>query len=137
MSLNRLFDTIQQLRESAHWRSAFGDPQTVGDKTIIPVANVWYGFGFGFGQSVAAPEGLGRGAESELPAVEGSAAGTEGGGAGGGGSARPMGALVITEADVYFEEAGGYDKVTLAGIALGGWVILQAALTLREIFGRR
>jgi len=33
--------------------AAFGDPQVVGDKTVIPVAKVGYGFGLGFGQGPA------------------------------------------------------------------------------------
>ncbi|MBN1659728.1 MAG: hypothetical protein JXA93_15080 [Anaerolineae bacterium] len=135
MSLNRLFDTIQQLRQSAHWRSAFGDPQSVGERTIIPVASVWYGFGFGFGQPVAAPqEPRHPGDEPEPPAA---GEGAEGGGAGGGGASRPVGAIVVTADDVYFEEAGSYNKVALAGIGLAGWIVFQIALTLREVFGRR
>ena len=27
MALNRLFDTIDQARETAHWEAAFGEPQ--------------------------------------------------------------------------------------------------------------
>ncbi|HSJ58980.1 MAG TPA: spore germination protein GerW family protein [Anaerolineae bacterium] len=134
MPLNRLFDTIQQLRDSAHWRSAFGDPQTVGERTIIPVASVWYGFGFGFGQPAPAQEQPRAGDEPEL-LIAGE--GTEGGGAGGGGMSRPVGAIVITGDDVYFEEAGSYNKVALAGIGLAGWIIFQVALTLRAVFGRR
>jgi uncharacterized spore protein YtfJ len=50
MSLNRMFDSIEQAREAANWQSAFGEPQVIDDKTIIPVAQVGYGFGLGFGR---------------------------------------------------------------------------------------
>jgi len=48
MSLNRLFDVIQQIKEAADVRAAFGEPQVLEDKTIIPVARVSYGMGLGF-----------------------------------------------------------------------------------------
>ena len=130
MSLNRLFDTIQEVRESAHWKSAFGEPQRVDDRTIIPVANVRYGFGLGFGQAAPQQEPV-PDDEPDLPAAN------EGAGGGGGAISRPVGALVVTDDGVYFEEAGGYNKVALAGIGLAGWIIFQLALTVREIFGRR
>jgi len=134
MSLNRLFDTIQQIREGAHWRSAFGDPQTVDETTLIPVANVSYGFGFGFGQPVEVQEKPRPGSELEPTTHD---EGNEAGGGGGVARSRPMGAIVVTPDEVYFEEAGSYNKVALAGIGLAGWIIFQVALTVREIFGRR
>jgi uncharacterized spore protein YtfJ len=131
MALNRLFDNIHETREAAHWRSAFGEPQTVGEQTIIPVARVAYGFGLGFGQ--AGPQSDGE--PGEEAAEEAMAAG-EGGGGGGGAMTRPVGALVVTPECVYFEETASTDKVALAGILLGGLAILQVGLTLREILRR-
>ena len=44
---------LQNLHESlstrAQVKSVFGDPVTAGDKTIIPVAKIAYGFGAGAG----------------------------------------------------------------------------------------
>jgi len=124
MALNRLFDQVEKARETAQWRAAFGEPQAVGDRTVIPVARVGYTFGLGFGQ------GTGPGDE-EVPAPTG-----EGGGAGGGASARPLGTLVITPEEVYFEETVDATRVALAGIALATLSSFQLFKTLRAIFGR-
>jgi uncharacterized spore protein YtfJ len=126
MALNRLFDTIEKARETADWRAAFGEPQVVEDKTVIPVTKVTYGFGLGFGQSAAEPED-----EGEVP-FEG-----EGGGAGGGASAKPVGALVVTEEGVYFEETIDAGRIAFAGILLTALFVYQLFKTLRVVFGRR
>jgi uncharacterized spore protein YtfJ len=128
MSLNRLFDTVDQVREGAHWRAAFGEPITVEGKTLIPVAQVGYGFGLGFGSGPNKPEEEGESTPSTMG---------EGGGGGGGGSAKPLGALVITPDCVYFEPVRDEGKIILSGIGLAGLVILQLTKTLRVIFGRK
>jgi uncharacterized spore protein YtfJ len=125
MSLNRLFETIEKTREAAQWQAAFGEPQVFEDKTVIPVAQVGYGFGLGFGS------GTGPAEEEGEPA-----SGAEGGGGGGGAQTKPLGALVITPEHVYFEQALDVSRVAMAGIGLGGLLILQFAKTLRAIFGR-
>ncbi len=124
MALNRLFDQVEKARETAQWRAAFGEPQVVGDRTVIPVARVGYTFGLGFGQGTDP-------AEEEAPAPTG-----EGGGAGVGASARPVGTLVITPEEVYFEETVDATRVALAGIALAALSSFQLFKTLRAIFGR-
>lgn len=126
MTIDRLFDAVQQAREAANWQAAFGEPQVVEDRTLIPVAQVGYGFGLGFGQGQA-----GTDEETSEPVGTG-----EGGGGGGGASARPLGVIVVTPESVYFEETMDEGRVALAGIALGGWAIWQIAKTLRAIFGR-
>ena len=119
MSLNRLFETIEQARDTANWRTAFGEPQVVDEKTIIPVARVRYGFGFGFGSDTgeAAKEG-------------------EGGGGGGAAAAKPLGVIVVTPERVYFEETMDVAKISMAGMILGGFFIYQITKTLRVLFGR-
>jgi uncharacterized spore protein YtfJ len=124
MVLNRLFDQVEKARETANWRAAFGEPQVAGDRTVIPVARVGYTFGLGFGQGTGP-------ADEETPAPTG-----EGGGAGGGASARPLGTLVITPEEVYFEESVDATRVALAGIAMAALAAVQLFKTLRVIFGR-
>ena len=126
MSLNRLFDTIEQAREAADWKAAFGEPQKAEDKTIIPVAQVGYGFGLGFGSGTAPAN------EEDKPASTG-----EGGGAGGGALARPLGVIVVTPESVYFEEVRDEGKIAIFGIGMVTLSIFQVAKTLRAIFGRR
>lgn len=123
MPLNRLFDTIEQARETANWRAAFGEPQAVEDKVIIPVARASFGFGLGFGSSPAQTEA------DDAPV-------SEGGGGGGGAVAKPLGAIVVTPETVYFEKAMDPGKVAVVVLLLGGLFVLQAARTLTAIFGR-
>jgi uncharacterized spore protein YtfJ len=125
MSVNKLFDTIEKARETAQWQAAFGEPQVVEDKTIIPVAQVSYAFGLGFGIGTAPSE------EQDQPASTG-----EGGGTGGGAQARPLGAIVVTPECVYFEEVRDDGRIAMAGIAMAAFVIFQVAKTLRALFGR-
>jgi uncharacterized spore protein YtfJ len=126
MSLNKLFDSVEQARDAANWKSAFGEPQVVGDKTIIPVAQVGYGFGLGFGR-----EGSSSDDEGEPES------GGEGGGGGGGASAKPYGVIVVTPDDVYFEEVEDSSKIAILGIALSAFAVYQITKTLRAIFGRK
>ena len=125
MSLDRMFTAVEGFKDAAHWRAAFGEPQVVGDKTLIQVAKVSYGYGLGFGQGTGEPEEEGK-----------PAPGGEGGGGGGTARARPLGVIVVTPEEVYFEETADESKIALAGILLGALVIWQLARTLRAIFGK-
>lgn len=125
MSLNRLFDTFERIRETADWRAAFGEPQVVGDRTIIPVAQVGYAFGMGFGESAEPP------AEGDDSPV------TDGGGGGGGtASSKPLGAIVVTPDCVYFEQIRDEGRIALVTLGVGAWSVLQVAKTLRALFNR-
>jgi uncharacterized spore protein YtfJ len=126
MSLNRLFDTVEKTREAAHWQAAFGDPHMEGDRTIIPVAQVGYGFGLGFGS------GSGPSGEEGEPVGE-----SQGGGSGGGALAKPLGAIVVTPERVYFEAVRDVGKIALFGLAMVAFNVFQIARTLRVIFGRK
>lgn len=126
MSINKLFDSIEQARDAAHWKSAFGEPQVVEDKTIIPVAQVSYGFGLGFGRGDGEPE-----------EEEGPSAGGEGGGGGAGASSKPLGVIVVTPDEVYFEQVQDESKIAMAGIIMSAFAIFQITKTLRTVFGRK
>ena len=125
MSLNKLFDSIEQARDAANWKSAFGEPQVVDDRTIIPVAQVGYGFGLGFGSGDSTPEG-----------EDSTGARGEGAGGGGGAMAKPCGVIVVTPDDVYFEDARDDSKIAILGMTLAAFLVLQLAKTLRAVFGR-
>ena len=125
MSLNRLFDAVEQARDTAHWQAAFGEPLVEEDRTIIPVAQVSYGFGLGFGS------GGGPSGDEGEPSGQ-----SEGGGGGGGASTKPLGAVVVTPDCVYFEEVSDESKIALFGIAMVAFSVFQIAKTLRVVFGR-
>jgi uncharacterized spore protein YtfJ len=120
-----MFAAVEGFRDAAHWRAAFGEPQVVGDKTLIPVAKVGYGYGLGFGQGAGEPGEEGKQAEAG-----------EGGGGGGTAAAKPLGVIVVTPEEVYFEETADESRIALAGILVGALFIWQFAKTLRAIFGK-
>jgi uncharacterized spore protein YtfJ len=126
MWIDKLFDTIEKARQAASWQSAFGEPQVVEDRTIIPVAQVGYGFGLGFG-SVPQPQAE---TETEEEPV------SRGKGGGGGATAKPLGAIVVTPERVYFEPVEDGGRIALFGIGFAALFVLQLAKTLRAIFGR-
>jgi uncharacterized spore protein YtfJ len=135
MALNELFDTVETARSTANWRAAFGEPQVVGDKTLIPVAKVGYGFGLGFGRGtgpvVEADEERAQEADQPETRTEG-----EGGGTGGFASATPLGTIVVTPEEVYFERAIDVGKIGFVVFGVAAVFFIQLAATLRAIFGR-
>src|ERR1700756_2760848 len=78
-SLTLLQSLHENLAGRAQVKSVFGDPVVAGDKTIIPVAKIAYGFGAGAGTG-----GVGD-----------TRAKGEGGGGGGGVRARPVGVFEV------------------------------------------
>lgn len=127
MSLNRMFDLIEDAKATANWKAAFGEPRQVEEKTIIPVAQVSYGFGLGFGQG-ARPDQADAPTESE--------SGT-GGGGGGGAMSKPLGVIVVKPDSVRFEPVADGTKIPLAGMVVGALFLWQVGVTLRALFGRR
>ena len=74
------------LQVGASVRNVYGDPVNVGGRTVIPIARVSYGFEAGGGAGESEEDGSER----------------AGSGGGAGLSARPVGALEITEAGTRF-----------------------------------
>ena len=108
---------IERLGRSADWRVVFGDPITVGTKTIVPVARVAYGFGGGLGAPADAGQRPGRQEHPES--------------GGGGVAVRPVGVLEVSYAGTRFLEFGSGRRLAgmfLAGLALG---ILATAVRRR------
>lgn len=101
-SLGMLQSLHDNLASRAQVKTVFGEPITNGDKTIIPVARVMYGFGAGAGTG-----GVG----------DKSAKG-EGGGGGGGMRANPVGIFVVDAREARFVPVN--DKKKMAGTLLLG-----------------
>jgi uncharacterized spore protein YtfJ len=125
MKLEDMFGAIDDMRDRASVSAVYGEPVTVGEKTIVPVADIKYGFGLGYGEGPAA--------EDE---EEESATGGQGGGIGGGIAARPVAVLEITDEGVWVKPVMDEGRIALAGIFTGIWFIFWAAMTLKAIFGR-
>ncbi len=99
--------------QNASVRNVFGEPIKAGDKTIIPVAQVAYGFGGGFGhgkvKNLPGTKNEGNNPANNL---------AEGGGGGGGMMAKPKGVYEITPQGTRFIPANNY-RPLIAGIVIG------------------
>jgi len=103
---------LQSLKDSllgqASVKAVYGEPITVHDKTIIPVAKILYGYGAG--------AGAGRMGEDNARG--------EGSGGGGGVKAVPVGIIEVSRERTRFVATSNNWKLTgavLAGIGLGLW----------------
>jgi uncharacterized spore protein YtfJ len=107
-----------RFQASASAKSVFGDPITVGDKTVIPVARIRYGMGAG-----------GGGTSGDGSSVPETLSGKSGGGGGGGIMATPKGVLEITPTGTRFIAFA--DRKRLA-IAIAGGFLLGMAFGWRR-----
>jgi uncharacterized spore protein YtfJ len=121
--IGEMFARIKAVQDDASVSAVFGEPVTVDDKIVIPVARVSYGFGFGFG------EGTDRDAE-KLDMGSGC-------GAGGGAGAEPIALIEITPERTRVEPIIDEQKISLAGILLAAWSVFWAARAVMHIFGNR
>jgi uncharacterized spore protein YtfJ len=105
MSIHELLQTLgDRFATTASVKQIYGEPVTVGSRTVIPVARIRYGFG----------GGAGRKREDE-----------EGGGGGGGVVAVPAGALEITPEGTRFIP---FDDKRTIGAALAVGFVLGALI---------
>jgi uncharacterized spore protein YtfJ len=105
-SLTLLQSLHENLSTRAQVKSVFGDPVSAGEKTIIPVAKIAYGFGAGAGTG-----GMGETRPKG-----------EGGGGGGGVRAVPVGVFEVSATDTRFVPVHDRKKALgtlLLGAALG------------------
>jgi uncharacterized spore protein YtfJ len=99
------------LGQNGSVKNVFGDPVLAGDKTIIPVARIAYGFGGGYGQG------------KKNKQIEGPDA--EGAGGGGGLYARPYGIYEVTPTRTRFMPANTTREFLVAfaiGFFVRGWM---------------
>ena len=106
--------------QTASVKNVFGDPIEVGDKKVIPVARIAYGFGGGYGEGGKKAIGQGNQESSEKQFPVG-----EGAGGGGGMYARAKGVFEIGPGGTRFIPAHAYQHLAV-GIAIG--VLLKVLL---------
>jgi uncharacterized spore protein YtfJ len=111
-----------QLGQSASVKNVYGEPIQAGDKTIVPVAQIAYGFGGGYGH------GKNKMKQQTEPAETNQGVG-EGAGGGGGIMAKPKGVYEITPTSTRFIPASG-TKIWVAGLVSG--FILRGLLFSRK-----
>jgi len=117
--IDGLFTRLDELQKSANVNAVFGQPVQMGEKTVIPIASVQYGFGLGFG-------------EQEEPASEASV----GGGGGAGAVAKPLGLAEITPESTRVETVVDEQRVIRAGMLFGAWSVFWIANALIRILDR-
>lgn len=127
MSLEKVFAVVDQLRNTMSVHAAFGEPQQVEGKVLIPVARVSMAMGLGFGQGIS-PQ------DEKEPAQEGDSG--SGGGGGGGGGVRPLAVIQVTPEETTIKPIMDKGKIALAGLATIAWVVFWLLTTLRAIFGK-
>lgn len=107
MEIEQLLGSLgDRIGKHATVRNVFGDPIHSGDRTVIPVARVGYGFGGGIDREASQDEG----------------GETKRSGGGGGLGAVPAGALEITTEGTRFIAFGSMKKTVatlLVGLAAG------------------
>jgi uncharacterized spore protein YtfJ len=126
MRLEDVFQAIEHMRDKASVSAVFGEPVVVGEKTIIPIADIKYGFGFGYGEGPAQPEPTG-----DEPSQG------QGGGAGGGITARPVAVLEIDRDRVMVKPVMDEGRIAFMGLLTGIWAIFWTGITLKAIFGKK
>ncbi|MEP7200027.1 MAG: spore germination protein GerW family protein [Chloroflexota bacterium] len=122
MTQERMMQTIEAARDVATARRVFGEPQTIGDTTVIPIAAVTHAYGFGYG---GGPE---RTDERGNAVTTGG-----GGGAGGQTTARPVAVLEVTRDATIVKPIEDKTRIALAGIAMVAWNVFWVMKTIRAI----
>ncbi len=108
-------ELVERIKGSAKVEVVYGEPREIGEKTIIPVAAVVYGFGAGAGGGGAGPGGDG-------------AIGSGGGGGGGGGvRVHPVGVLEVTADETRLVPILDWTRIITTGLTFFGlWMIVRA-----------
>lgn len=136
--LKVLLEKIGSISDEINVDAVFGKPETVGDRVLIPVAEIAYGFGAGLG--IGGPscsceepcdEEDAENCECECHEEHGEGAG---GGGGAGGRARPIAYIEVGPDGTKVEPIMDEQKIALAGILLSAWAIAWIAPTLMTLF---
>jgi uncharacterized spore protein YtfJ len=107
-------EPIENMFKRLHVGAVFGEPIQESGATIIPVAEVMYGFGYGAG---------GSGSPAQADAETAGAGGGHGAGGGGGGRAKAVGYIRITPGSVSYHPLVDPMRIALAGIFALAWSI--------------
>ena len=146
--LKALLEKIGSVGDEINVDAVFGKPETVGDRVLIPVAEIAYGFGAGMGtggpgcccgghdeEAAECCECEGEcddECECECHTEHGEVAG--GGGGGGGGRARPIAYIEVGPEGTSVEPIMDEQKIALAGMLLGAWAITWVGMVLVTLF---
>ncbi len=150
-AVRALFERLDKVLEEVNVNSVLGTPETIDGITLIPVAEIMYGFCAAVGsgpsgqcnedtecEDTECPEDdecCGDKAPADSDAVEVEAA--IGAGVGSGAKARPIAYIAMGPEGARVQSIVDEQKVALAGILLGFWAIGWVGLVLKTLFTRR
>jgi uncharacterized spore protein YtfJ len=117
--IQKLLDSLADLRRKANANAVFGKPVTSEGRTVVPVAEVSYAFEMGI-------EG-----ESAEEAAE------SGGGGSGGMNVRPLAVVEVTPESTSVRPIIDEQRLALAGTLLIGWAVFWVAWALSRILSRQ
>jgi uncharacterized spore protein YtfJ len=134
-----MFEVLGGLRQTATADAAFGQPQEVEGRVIIPVSAVGTRFGLGFGHGSPTLE---IEEESQVPwdmdqMSEEDQGSPEGGGGGGGAESHPVAMIEVTPEGTVIRPLVDETRVAIAGILLAGWIAFWLFTTVRAVFRHR
>jgi uncharacterized spore protein YtfJ len=129
MEMEKFLERLEDLKSTASVEAVFGEPEVIGERTIIPVAKVGYGLAFGFGR------GEGPAAAEGEPTGEG-----VGEGGGGGVSATPVAVLEINPQGTRVVPVLDTTRIAIAGILMVAWNVFIISFFIskarRQILGK-
>lgn len=123
MSLEKMFTAIDDLGQVASANAILGEPQTLEDKTLIPVAAVSKGFALSFEQQ--APDPTADSSVEHDDSIGGLAA------------SRPVAVIELSDDNIVVRPITDETKVGLAGIVLFAWIVFWIGATIRSVFGKK
>jgi uncharacterized spore protein YtfJ len=129
MDLSAEFQSLSEtIESSATANTVYGPPVERRRRTVVPLARIEYGLGGGGGGGGGGADDVGGGG-----GTSGDDDDTEGGGLGGGFSARPVGALEVTDDGTRF--VATTDRWRSIALVLGGFVSGLLISSLASAFG--
>jgi len=138
--IKAMLEKIGSVTEKVNVDAVFGKPEKFGDRVLIEVAEITYGFGMGAGfgpagEAVVTEEAVEEAVEAVTDEAEAANDGVAGGGGGGaGGSARPIAYIEIGPDGAKVEPIMDEQKIALAGILLGAWAVGWVGVVLKALF---
>lgn len=135
MDEDKLAQVMREFGDRANARAVFGEAEHVGDRTIIPVAQVSWGSG-----SARGPRFLflrRAGAPTAAEAVPTPPEAPPPGATGGWVRAKPIALVEIGPEGTRVRPIRDTTRLAIGMFMLVGWSVYWITRTLREIFGRR
>jgi len=130
----KISETLSRLAEAARPEAVFGEPQTIGECTLIPTNEVCLGLGVGKGWgygSSGKPEGEPEGEVAEAREEPAEGFGGGGGGGGGGAHTRPVALIVVEPDGVCIKPVVDTTKLGIAAAIAWAAVFIQVLRLLR------